>query len=1028
MLTILTDNRHELTELAQECKIDWNKAYHLVNFNGRRISRGIEISKKYRGKVAMWCNTKVDKAGREFPIISFHTKAHGGITRVFSGFESIKDLKFERSFKPAITATPKPVEHKPDADEIKKQRYLETTLARFEKLPQEDGTHDYLTRKFGQRDASFYACDLRRDSNSIIYAIKDFHGKIIGFQQIFDKAMEGTNRDKNYIGSTSGGFIVIGDESRINTDGAFFTEGLATGLALFNAEKKRGYFSNVEQLPVVVCLDAGNLAKVVKTASIRGCKNVTIAADNDCENKNGNTGVYVAMKIAREIGAKVIIPSNASGTKCDFADTLNHSKHDYSKGTELAFLLELVKHAPKQQLKEISRKLAREIAKHCPAKYSVETAVEKVSAVLKERGFDVGFQVRAIVFREYNKIKNEIKKLHKITDANEFINHDLKGATNEEIARHVMESEGGFWYDNRGLGAGKTNMMIALNEMLPHDTCAYIVHRIALVKDACTRIGYDSYEDLEPRFYTQKMGICVNSIPKFSIHQRFRVLFIDEARQVLEHILSGAVENRQAVFDEFILAIQAADLIIVSDADLNDRTVKFFKKYGGNKSHNLIITEETKNTRSLNIIMNHDANMNNMLHALQADKNIIVASTSIDKAKSVATYFIEQGVPEELILTVHSENKADKKVADFLANPNAECVKYKAVIHSPTIGSGVSITTPHFAYNFLINCGNLPANEALQMTARNRCAKNVFVSFSEQKCFDRVTDIDLLVEGEGLKVARYMTEKAGGGYVANDLGQLRIDLHALTNADANNFANCFVMLAEINGMEINYDRAETAINWIEEEALKGLSGRVKDKTVDAIFNSEIITELTAEQLSEKSALTQIETNQLKRHLTTKMVGLDEIERDDVKNFVGGMMKILGLYEIFQAEPEELMAWDKTNHSTKDKRYSKVSLNRLLVQLFEVAASNGLVVTEKTAVKFCNALKNNAAELAANNMGNYNKNFKRPMQTMSIFLKRFGMELVKDGRNGNGSRKEVFLLKENPTISRYASNRAALSNT
>jgi len=99
-----------------------------------------------------------------------------------------------------------------------------------------------------------------------------------------------------------------------------------------------------------------------------------------------------------------------------------------------------------------------------------------------------------------------------------------------------------------------------------------------------------------------------------------------------------------------------------------------------------------------------------------------------------------------------------------------------------------------------------------------------------------------------------------------------------------------------------------------------------------------------------------------------------------------------------------------------------------VELFEVGASDGLVVTEKTAKKFCNALKKNAAELAANGMGNYNKAFKRPMMTMSIFLKRFGLELVKDGRESTGKRREVFLLKENSTVARYANNRAASSDS
>jgi hypothetical protein len=1023
MLSILSNNYNEIAFLAEESNINWERASQLVDFSGRRITRGIELNKKYRNKVAMWCNTKVDKAGREFPFITFHCKAHGGITTVFSGYESVKENAVERSFTPIsrIVSTPKPVEHKPDADEIKKQRFFETTLARYEKLPKEDGTFGYLTRKFGQRDAAFYDLDLRRDSGCIMFGIRNWNDEIIGFQQIFDGAMHGTDRNKNFIGKTSDGFIVIGDAERVK-DGAIFCEGLATGLALYNAPKKRGYFSNPDRIPVVVCLDVGNMAKVVKTASLRGCKNITIAADNDISPK-GNVGVYVAMKIAREIGATVIVPKNTDGTKCDFADTYNHSSHDYSKGNALAFLLELVKYAPKQHLKDLSRKLAHAIARECPKKYSIDTAVAKVNDVLKSRGFEAPLQIRAIIHREYNKRREIVRKANKLFDT-QLVTHDLNGLDNDQIAQHIMENGSGFYYDDRGLGTGKTNMMIALNKLLPHDSCAYITHRIALVKDACFRFGIDNYEDVDPRFMIEKLGLCVNSAPKFNVHQRFRVLFIDEARQVIEHILSGSVENRQSVFDEFILAIQSADLVIVSDADLNDETVKFFKKYGGNKTHNLIKVDAAVNEKTLHIVADHKTNMNNVLRAVVDGHNCIVASTSIKKTVEMATYLIENQVPEEQILVINSENKGDARQAAFLLNPNEECVKYRCVIHSPTIGSGVSITTPHFAFNFLFNCGNLPANEALQMTARNRMSKNVFVSSSENKGDSRVTDIDLLIEGEGLKTARYMTMNSNGTFSPSELGQLRIDLYSRVNTDLNDFANNFVFLAEINGMTINYGRAENELDFIEAERLKGLSSRVKDKTVDDIFNSEVISELDAEQLSEKQALTQVETDKLKRHFTTKMVGLETIERDDVNNFVGGMMKVVGLYEIWQAEPSQLLTWDNENHKTKDKRYSKTSLNRLLVALFDVAASDGLTVTEKTATKFCNALKKNAAELAANGMGNYNKTFKRPMMTMSIFLKRFGLELVEDKQLGTGNRERVYLLKENKTVARYAANRLA----
>lgn len=1013
---IVHENSHIIAEMAQECGIDWHKAQQLISFDGRSYKRGIELNKSYRGKV--WVKSgRISAGDKEYPLITFKTVKHGGVTQVFNGFLHADKSEFKPHFVAPVAARPAPVII--DESEIRKQRSFETLLARYEKLPRETGAFKYLTNKFGQRDADYYPLDLRRDSGCMVFAIRNHADEIIGFQQIFAENIHGTDRNKNYVGKTSGGFVVIGDASRIYEDGAFFCEGLATGIACYNARAKRGNLSNDDGLPVVVCLDAGNLLNVVKSFHLRGCKSIFVAADNDANNPNGNTGVYVGMKAAREVGGTLYYPILGNGKKCDFCDTLNSPKIDLSKGSEYAYLLQLIRFAPKQQLKDLSRKLAYAIARECPRKMSEQQACEAVNLALAERGYSAPLTVKNIIHRDVKKRRDLVKKLNKICGES-LIEHDLSGASNDEIAAHILESSGGFWYDNRGLGAGKTNMMIALNDRLPHDAAAYICHRVALIKDACGRFKIENYEEIDPRFHVQKMGVCANSMPKFSVHQRFRVLFIDEARQVLEHILSGSVENRQAVFDEFVLAIQTADLIVVSDTDLNDETIKFFKKYGGNKSHNIVKVEAGENDKTIHLVADHKSNMNNVLKAVLDGHNVIVASTSIKKTQELAKFLEENAVTD--VLVINGENKGDEAQAAFLANPNAECVKYRAVIHSPTIGSGVSITTPHFAFNFLFNCGNLPANEALQMTARNRMSKHIFVSFSEPRNCDRVTSVDLLIEGEGLKTARYMNANTNGTFTASDLGKLRIELYSRVNGNLNDFANNFLLLAEINGVTINYDRISHVMDMLEDARLKGLSTRVKEKIIDDVFNSPVISEFDAEKLSEKQALTQAETDKLKRHLTTKMVGLEEIERDDVKNFEGGMMKVVGLYEIFNAEPRQLIAWDNENHKTKDKRYSKVSLNRLLVELFDVAASDGLIVTEKTATKFCNALKKNAAELAANGMGNYNKTFKRPMMTTGLFLKRFGLELVEDKQLGTGKRERVYLLKENKTVARYAANR------
>lgn len=118
--------------------------------------------------------------------------------------------------------------------------------------------------------------------------------------------------------------------------------------------------------------------------------------------------------------------------------------------------------------------------------------------------------------------------------------------------------------------------MVALSQIIDENK-AYITHRVSLVKDASVRLKFDDYQDV--KFLSSKreidLTLCVNSINNFDVSNHFKVLFIDEARQVLEHVLNGSVEKRSTVFNQLILAIKNANLIVVSDADLNDFTVEF---------------------------------------------------------------------------------------------------------------------------------------------------------------------------------------------------------------------------------------------------------------------------------------------------------------------------------------------------------------------------------------------------------------------------------------------------------------------
>ena len=307
---------------------------------------------------------------------------------------------------------------------------------------------------------------------------------------------------------------------------------------------------------------------------------------------------------------------------------------------------------------------------------------------------------------------------------------------------------GKIWIDNRSLGAGKTKLLEAITKLLPDYSIAYVCHRVSLTKDAAGRLGLASYHDADPCEQVQHLAVCVNSVTRYGL-ANYQVLFIDEFLQTLEHIFNGTVDNRKECLATLIYALERADLVVCSDADLSNMCVSFLKKHCGGKSINLIETTPKTNPKTIHLLPNHNAIYQAIADEIRGGGFPFIACTSKTEAVKLDTFLREDGLGGGLL--IHAKNRGDDQQAEFLADPNGalfnpytgENDRYTYVIHSPTIGSGVSIESAHFTTNYLLHAGNLPSNEALQMTARNRCANDIYVSFSRQKIYDRVTNLEL---------------------------------------------------------------------------------------------------------------------------------------------------------------------------------------------------------------------------------------------------------------------------------------------
>ena len=202
----------------------------------------------------------------------------------------------------------------------------------------------------------------------------------------------------------------------------------------------------------------------------------------------------------------------------------------------------------------------------------------------------------------------------------------------------------------------------------------------------------------------QYMAIVANSLARWHFavfYEDCDVLFIDEIKQVLEHIAVGTFDNRDRakVLATIKKAIQNAKLIICADADLDQTTLDFLKSCG--KPIRRIASDISGNAPKVDkLIIHSDTNTirDEAIRSAIAGNKLLIHCDTKGETESLKLVLISSGLNESDILVVNSDTKAEPNEALFLKAPDAYLAKYqpRVVLASPTIGSGFSIEQTYF--------------------------------------------------------------------------------------------------------------------------------------------------------------------------------------------------------------------------------------------------------------------------------------------------------------------------------------------
>jgi tmRNA-binding protein len=314
----------------------------------------------------------------------------------------------------------------------------------------------------------------------------------------------------------------------------------------------------------------------------------------------------------------------------------------------------------------------------------------------------------------------------------------------------------------------------------------------------------------------------------------------------------------------------------------------------------------------------------------------------------------------------------------------------------------------------------------MQMLARNRCAKRVYVAFDKQGNTNRVTDVETLKNGQIEKVKNFAANNGIDAETSlNDLGLMQCAATASINDDLNDYANNFVLLADIGGRYFEHQNAQIDSDGY---AIKESAKETKETILANIHTAPVIDDIERKQLKRVNATTQQQTDSIKRFDAVKMTGAtsNQLTLDDVANFQDGYVSKLNNYLLIDADTNELKELDRANHESRNSQKSLVSRQKIFKAFLKPLNDANGRIGKKDFQKACAVLKKYHLELAGE-FGNYNKeSFKNAGMTVHYFAEKIGFEVNEIEQSGAGNRERIYEINLDDAISRYANNRVPCS--
>lgn len=590
---------------------------------------------------------------------------------------------------------------------------------------------------------------------------------------------------------------------------------------------------------------------------------------------------------------------------------------------------------------------------------------------------------------------------------NNFCDHNTKiFMDNDELVDFVKP--GDIYLDTRGLGAGKTNLMVALSKKFENlGKKVFVSPRVSLVDDGATRLEYNHYQKPQ-NGSNDTLAVCINSLAKHvQPEKQCGILFVDEIRQVLESLYTGTVSayDKKAVEKTLIDTINNAEIVVLADAGTNQYVLDWVLK---NTTKNIVQICDKKETNKPNVVVVE--NQNSLLQLIVDSEGPVFVATDSKKQATVMFKYLTEKFDTKDMLLVTSDTMSGTAQQAFLKDINNESVKYQCVIHSPVISSGVSITNHHFKNTYASFVGVLVENEMVQTIMRNRTAKNIIVS-ADCSNKNALADATAWLQGAVITIGN---EQIPGNVVKDKWLKNYAILKTTRNAASNHTATRFQILLEQMGFSVTTTNVDTTIS------TKKLAKEINENNISTVVHAENLTTEDYIMLKEKVIIPSDLKPAVEKFRIAKTLCLQPseicVEHVDFVNKKHGGSKI-SLYEtLHEKSGDKLMEKDAMAYEFFDYR-SKVVQNYLGATVLDMITNHTTdkLFSENGVSEICTFLKRHHKQCAVNKLGNFMVDGKYPIKHLNEFLDHFGYTLIKSKDKFKKDEVRTFKLVVNQLV-------------